>query len=69
MSETQIFINGKRSSLNSAQRHWLKSETYKNASSKTRDKILKIALLGDESGNHNPNGEIDHLAEAGITLR
>ncbi len=68
MWETKLFIDGKRASLRKAQRRWLTSQTYKMANPRTRDQILKIALVGDENGNHNPSGEIEHLAEAGITL-
>lgn len=68
MLETKFFINGKRVSQAEAKAHWLASDTYANARAKTRRWIWHVALHGDENGNHDPNGEINHLNEAGITL-
>lgn len=66
--QQRIFINGQLATKDDAYKHFIKSETYKNANRKTRDSILIIALNGDRNGNHNPNGEIEHLLEAGIQL-
>lgn len=49
--------------------HWLKSETYRNAKVSTRNEIWRTAIFGNEGGNHNPDGEVNHLLEAGIELR
>jgi hypothetical protein len=64
-----FFVNGKRVSQKQAFEHWLASKTYRNANRSTRQTIWGTALYGDESGNHNPHGEVNHLTEAGIELR
>lgn len=68
MFETKFFINGERVSYDTAKTHWLNSNTYAQANSKTRHLIWTIATKGNEHGNHNPNGEVEHLEEAGIKL-
>lgn len=69
MSETRFFIDGKIVSRAYAVGYWYGSSTYRMANKKTRDSIFRIATNGDENGNHNPNGEVEHLAEAGILLK
>lgn len=64
-----FFIHGKMISQKVAYEYWLASQTYRNANKRTRDAIWRTALKGDENGNHNPHGEVDHLREAGIELR
>jgi len=64
-----FYINGQRSTRKLAWKHWIASATYRNAKASTRASIWMTALDGDESGNHNPNGEVDHLREAGIELK
>lgn len=66
--DTKFKINGLLVSEAHARLHFINSETYRNASRFTRDRIFDVAVYGDRSGNHNPNGEIEHLEEAGITL-
>lgn len=68
MFETKFFINGKKVDEAQAQIHWLKSNTYQRARCGYRDRVFKTAVYGDRYGNHNPNGELSHLKEAGITL-
>ena len=68
MHETKFFINSKQVGLGEANQHWLNSRTYAMAKNSTRDRIWRIATKGDSNGNHNPEGEIEHLKEAGITL-
>ena len=69
MFTTKFFIAGKQVSEAEARKHWLNSKTYENANRKTRDRIWRTVLHGDSSGNHDPHGEINHLNEAGITLK
>lgn len=69
MTESKIIINGKEVSYREAYDHWKASDTYKNAKCATRDRIFKTAIHGDGYGNHNPGGEVEHLAEAGIILK
>jgi hypothetical protein len=64
-----FYVNGQRTTQKVAYAHWLASATYRDAKRGTRDSIWRTALHGDESGNHNPHGEVDHLREAGIELR
>lgn len=69
MSEHKFYVDGRHVSEQKAKEHWLDSKTYKLAKNKTRNEIWTIAKNGDENGNQNPDGEITHLAEAGIELR
>jgi hypothetical protein len=64
-----FYVNGRQTKRKLAFAHWLASATYRDANKATRGQIWRIAVQGDENGNHNPHGEIDHLREAGIELR
>lgn len=64
-----FYVDGKRVTQRVAHEYWISSHTYRNANKRTRASIWRTALSGDESGNHNPHGEVDHLREAGIELR
>ena len=64
----KFLIEGWPVSCAEAEAHWLSSKTFENAAKKTRGRIWKTAVYGDQYGNHNPNGEIEHLEEAGIHL-
>lgn len=64
-----FYVNGKKTTQRNAYSHWLASSTYRNANRITRGQIWGTAISGDESGNHNPHGEVNHLIEAGIELR
>lgn len=64
-----FYVNGRRTTAKDARAHWLASATYRNAKKGTRDQIWRTAIHGDVSGNHDPNGEVNHLREAGIELR
>jgi hypothetical protein len=63
-----FYVKGRRVTQQQARIHWLASATYRNARKVTRDSIWRIALNGDAHGNHNPDGEVEHLREAGIEI-
>lgn len=64
-----FYVNGRKVTRGKAFIHWRASETYRNANRATRDGIWETAVDGDEHGNHDPHGEVNHLREAGIEIR
>ena len=68
MWETKFYINGKLAKIDDVTAHWIASETYDMINPRVRDDILETAINGNGYGNHNPNGEIEILSDAGITL-
>jgi len=65
----RYFIDGAEVGALEAHEHWVRSETYACANKTTRDWIWNIATLGDDKGNKNQSGELNHLAEAGIEIK
>lgn len=60
----RYFVHGNEVSRQEAARAWWRSKTYRDATRKTRDGIFTDAEKGIDD-----NGELNHLREAGITIK